>query len=311
MKALIFIFFPCVLWDLIVSGDNWAVIVSTSRYWHNYRHLTNALAVYRIVRDQGFANSRIIFMNAHDGAACDSRNEYIGNVVVPNRFNKDSKKYSSIYNMNNMEIDYRGLDVNVESFTRVMTGSYDTHTPISKRLDSDENSNIFLYLTGHGGDEFLKFHDNEEISSEDLMMMIDIMQQRKRFKQMFIVIDTCQAETLFQQIVPKYNNIMVLSSSLKGENSYAYKINTTIHVPTIDRFTLQMYEFFEKYKPSEIKDLTLYDLIHSFDISFLGSHTTLSGNNNDGIHQIKLSEFFGPGTRKSNWIDFNLHYIKD
>jgi phosphatidylinositol glycan class K len=27
---------------------------------------------------------------------------------------------------------------------------------------------VFIYMTGHGGDEFLKFQDNEEISAWDL-----------------------------------------------------------------------------------------------------------------------------------------------
>lgn len=32
------------------TGDTWAVIVSSSRYWLNYRHSANALAVYQAVR---------------------------------------------------------------------------------------------------------------------------------------------------------------------------------------------------------------------------------------------------------------------
>jgi hypothetical protein len=30
--------------------DNWAVLVCTSRFWFNYRHIANTLAVYRSVR---------------------------------------------------------------------------------------------------------------------------------------------------------------------------------------------------------------------------------------------------------------------
>lgn len=32
------------------EADNWAVIVSSSRYWLNYRHTANALGVYQAVR---------------------------------------------------------------------------------------------------------------------------------------------------------------------------------------------------------------------------------------------------------------------
>ena len=35
--------------------------------------------------------------------------------------------------------------------------------PRSKRLLSDARSNVLVYLTGHGGDEFLKFQDQARI----------------------------------------------------------------------------------------------------------------------------------------------------
>lgn len=38
-------------------------------------------------------------------------------------------------------------------------GRHPPGTPASKRLGSGPGSRVLLYLTGHGGDEFLKFHD--------------------------------------------------------------------------------------------------------------------------------------------------------
>lgn len=38
-------------------------------------------------------------------------------------------------------------------------GRHAPGTPPSKRLRSGPRSRMLLYLTGHGGDEFLKFHD--------------------------------------------------------------------------------------------------------------------------------------------------------
>ena len=40
-----------------------------------------------------------------------------------------------------------------------LPGHHAPGTPASKRLRSGPHSNVLLYLTGHGGDEFLKFHD--------------------------------------------------------------------------------------------------------------------------------------------------------
>lgn len=33
--------------------ENWALIVCTSRFWFNYRHIANALSMYRVVKKLG------------------------------------------------------------------------------------------------------------------------------------------------------------------------------------------------------------------------------------------------------------------
>jgi hypothetical protein len=40
---------------------------------------------------------------------------------------------------------------------RVLMGRHLAEVPNSKRLLSDSGSNLLIYLTGHGGDEFFKF----------------------------------------------------------------------------------------------------------------------------------------------------------
>jgi GPI-anchor transamidase subunit K len=54
--------------------------------------------------------------------------------------------------------------------------------PRSKQPLTDERSNIFVYMTGHGGNEFLNFQDNEEISAFDLADAFEHMYQKKRLK---------------------------------------------------------------------------------------------------------------------------------
>ena len=44
----------------------------------------------------------------------------------------------------------------------------DDSMPRSKQLLTDVRSNVFVYLTGRGGNEFLKFQDNEEIGAFDI-----------------------------------------------------------------------------------------------------------------------------------------------
>lgn len=61
-----------------------------------------------------------------------------------------------------------------------MTGRHEVAVPRSKRLLSDEGSHILLYMTGHGGDEFLKFQDSEELQSHDLADAVKQMKEKHR-----------------------------------------------------------------------------------------------------------------------------------
>jgi phosphatidylinositol glycan class K len=65
---------------------------------------------------------------------------------------------------------------------RVLTGRHETAVPRSKRLLSDEGSHILLYMTGHGGDEFLKFQDSEELQSHDLADAVKQMKEKHRLE---------------------------------------------------------------------------------------------------------------------------------
>lgn len=80
-----------------------------------------------------------------------------------------------------VEVDYRGYEVTVENFIRVMTGRLSEGTPRNKRLLSDHQSNVLIYLSGHGGDGFMKFQDHTELTSADVADVIETMAQNKRY----------------------------------------------------------------------------------------------------------------------------------
>lgn len=68
----------------------------------------------------------------------------------------------------------------MENFVRLLTGRLPPGTPRSKQLLSDEGSNVLIYLTGHGGDGFLKFQDSEEITSQEMADALEQMWQKQR-----------------------------------------------------------------------------------------------------------------------------------
>lgn len=262
--------------------NNWAVLVCTSRFWFNYRHMANTLSLYRTVKRLGIPDERIILMLADD-MACNSRNKYPAQV-----FNNENHMLN-LYG-DNVEVDYRGYEVTTENFFRVLMGRHETAVPRSKRLLSDEGSHILLYMTGHGGDEFLKFQDSEELQSHDLADAVKQMKEKRRFKELLIMVDTCQAATLFSQLHSP--GVLAIGSSKKGENSYSHHLDSDVGVSVVDRFTYYTLAFFER--------LNIYDnaSLNSLFTSYNPNYLMSTAYYRTDLYQQKLEEvpvtnFFG------------------
>ncbi|EPQ52040.1 hypothetical protein GLOTRDRAFT_80198 [Gloeophyllum trabeum ATCC 11539] len=239
--------------------NNWAVLVCSSRYWFNYRHMANALGMYRTVKRLGIPDSNIILMLADD-VACNARNKFPATVF------SNQGRSLDLYG-ENIEVDYRGYEVTVENFIRVLTGRMDSSVPRSKRLLTDDRSNVFVYMTGHGGNEFLKFQDNEEISAFDIADAFEQMWQKKRYNEIFFMIDTCQANSMFSKIYSP--NILATGSSEVGENSYSYENDNDVGVAVIDTFTHYVLQFMEGI--NKTSQLTMQDLFNTFSFDKIKS----------------------------------------
>lgn len=95
--------------------NNWAVLVCTSAFWFNYRHTANTLAVYKHAKRLGIPDDHIILMLADD-MACNGRNQYQGQVFGGTDLSMN------VYG-EDIEVDYRGCEVTVEMFIRLLTST--------------------------------------------------------------------------------------------------------------------------------------------------------------------------------------------
>lgn len=250
---------------LLASAEhtsNWAVLVSTSRFWFNYRHLANVLSLYRSVKRLGIPDSQIILM-LPDDMACNPRNAFPGTVY------NNADRALDLYG-DNIEVDYRGYEVTVENFIRLMTDRVGEDMPRSKRLLTDERSNILVYMTGHGGNEFLKFQDAEEISAFDLADAFEQMWEKKRYHEMLFMVDTCQANTMYSKFYSP--NIIATGSSEIDQSSYSHHADNDVGVAVIDRYTYYNLEFLETQVQDTSSKLTMGDLFDSYDEAKIHSH---------------------------------------
>ncbi|KAK0514374.1 hypothetical protein JMJ35_002991 [Cladonia borealis] len=267
--------------------SNWAVLVSTSRFWFNYRHLANVLSLYRTVKRLGIPDSQIILM-LPDDMACNPRNAFPGTVY------NNADRALDLYG-DNIEVDYRGYEVTVENFIRLLTDRLGEDVPRGKRLGSDAGSNVLVYMTGHGGNEFLKFQDSEEIGSWDLADAFEQMWEKKRYNEMLFMIDTCQANTLYKHFYSP--NIIATGSSEIDQSSYSHHADNDVGVAVIDRWTYYILDFLESQVTSPSSKLTLGNLFDSYDESKIHSKPGLRwdlfpGGEEKGRERLVM-DFFG------------------
>ncbi|EGX45819.1 hypothetical protein AOL_s00117g24 [Orbilia oligospora ATCC 24927] len=264
--------------------SNWAVLVSTSRFWFNYRHLANVLSMYRTVKRLGIPDSQIILMLSDD-VACNPRNTFPGTVY------NNADRAIDLYG-DNIEVDYRGYEVTVENFIRLLTDRVPPDTPRSKRLLTDDRSNIFIYMTGHGGNEFLKFQDAEEISAFDIADAFQQMFEKKRYNEMLFMIDTCQANTMYSKFYSP--NILATGSSELDQSSYSHHADNDVGVAVIDRYTYFNLEYLETHVKNASSKHTLADLFSSYDpvkiASTPGIRTDLFRRN---LSEVLITDFLG------------------
>lgn len=264
--------------------NNWAVIVGASRFWFNYRHVANALSIYRSCKRFGIPDSQIILMISDD-MACESRNPRPATI-----FN-NGQHHINVYG-DDVEVDYRGYDVTVENLIRLLTGRVHEHTPKSKRLLTNSGSNILIYMTGHGGDGFLKFQDSEELTSVELANAFEQMYQKRRYNEILFIIDTCQAESMSAKFYSP--NIIGIGSSKIGEDSLSHHGDSSIGVYVIDRYTYYVLEFLEKqYQPSNT-NITISKFLKvcpkNLCISTVTARLDLYGRDPS---KVPLRDFFG------------------
>jgi phosphatidylinositol glycan class K len=289
-------------------SNNWAVIVSPSMFFLNYRHESNVLALYRTIKRLGIDDSHIILMNAED-MACNPRNPFPATI-----FHNESH-FLNLYD-GSFEFDYKGADVSVESFLRLLIGRHSPHEHRSKRLLSDFNSNIFIYITGHGGDGFVKFRDNQELTSQDLKDALRQMYDKGRYKEILLMVESCEASTLIETIDAP--GIIATGSSIRGEMSFSYSNDYQLGQPVIDRFTKLTLEFFEGLVHSQpssgqktsknrlaASSATLADLFKVYTFEAMDCTFSYRMTGGGGRYQQRaldktpLIEFFGATTRKA------------
>ena len=256
--------------------DLWAVIIATSSGWKNYRHQSDALAMYDLLKSNGLGDDKIILFLVDD-IPNNEKNRMRGDVhhVV------DGKNLRE-----NAHIDYSAKEVFVENLANALLGKKTAEAPYV--LETNENSDIFLYIVDHGMPGCIPFDNGERLKAENFSQIIEDMYENKRYRQMFIMVEVCFGESMALDI--KTPGVVYFTGASKTEPSFGCNYDPEIKAWLADNFT---YQFLSAI--SEAPNLSISDLYTTVYERVAGSHVKLNNYTNFGdISNTFISEFISP-----------------
>ncbi|MCP4714077.1 MAG: ABC transporter substrate-binding protein [Deltaproteobacteria bacterium] len=253
----------------------WAMILSPSTGWANYRHQSDALALYNALRDYGLTDDRIILILADD-LAQNSLNDRPGEI-----FNEIDGQNLYV----DVEIDYNPLDLEPEDIFNILEGINSGHLP--DVIESTESDNIYLFIVGHGEAQGSNFNDTY-LTPEDLSSTLARMYAEQRYRRIFIEVETCFGGRMGTLIDSP--GAFLIAGANPWESSFAANYDSVLQSWLSDQFAYAMYRTI-----TDTPDITPVELYESVYLQVNGSHVSAYNYENFGsINEIRLREFLEP-----------------
>jgi ABC-type branched-subunit amino acid transport system substrate-binding protein len=173
------------------KADTWAFLATFSDGWVNYRHQADALRQYRALLDRGIPRDHIILMGAND--LVNATENTLASTV------RNQSGGANLYQ--DVTYDYPLTDFNASDFLRVLSGQVTARTP--KVLQTTDASNIYVYVSGHGGPPGMPVgastvsegidgtSESALLTPESLRLALCGMQTAKKYRRILFVIESC------------------------------------------------------------------------------------------------------------------------
>jgi len=251
-----------------------AVIISTSGGWNNYRHQSDALAVYNLLKKNGVADKDIILFSIDDVPWLEE-NPLQGDI---------HHEVKGLNIRDKAVIDYSGETVTLANLRNVLLGKQTEKTP--EILESNERSNVLIYLVGHGMPRAVNFEYGDQLTSRGLAQLVNEMYSMKKYRQMLIIAEACYGESLSMDL--NAPGVAFLTGASRIESSFGATYDKDIRQWLADDFTLHVLKAIAQ--PS----ITLEDLYLTVYSRVTGSHVRLVNYANFGDLKTPVHDFLMP-----------------
>mmetsp|Transcript_63081 Transcript_63081/g.150352 ORF Transcript_63081/g.150352 Transcript_63081/m.150352 type:complete len:455 (-) Transcript_63081:165-1529(-) len=190
------------------NGLHWAVLVAGSNGYFNYRHQADVCHAYKTLIAKGMSPHRIITM-AYDDIANATENPFKGKI-----FNRPDPKGPGVDVYEGCKLDYKGKDVNVQNFLKVLTGD---KTATGKVLSSGPRDHVFINFVDHGAPGLVAF-PRSELHKADLEEALNKMHTQNMYKRLVFYLEACESGSMFKDL--KTPGVFAVSASNPSESSW-------------------------------------------------------------------------------------------
>ena len=277
--------------------DRWAVVISPSTSWENYRHQADAFAMYQTLRRHGYDDDHIVLI-VEDNLADDPRNNYPGQIFVESAgaLGDDVRK--------DAVVDYHFSNLQPDDLADILMGRQSDRLP--HVIHSDSTSNVFVFWSGHGGSEEGPLWGNEDskeyFGTDRIRNIVSEMagtaaannsqfsilnSQFKKYRRMMLAIETCYSGH-WGLTLEGQPDVVVLTAATPYESSKADVFDHTLGVYLSNAFARTF-----RRQINESNDICIYDLYRELVRTTPGSHVSLYNQKEYGsVYTESMNEFF-------------------
>ena len=279
--------------NLPAVTDRWAVVVSPSTTWSNYRHQADAFAMYQLLRHHGYDDDHIVLI-VEDNLANDSRNVYPGEIFVERSSDPaaESDQFVNDDVRKNAVVDYHFSDLKPDDFADIMMGRSSSRLP--QVIKPSASSDVFFFWSGHGGSSEGPLWGNEDsyeyFGKERIRNIVAEMAgngtEPRKYRRMMFAIETCFSGHWGSALMGQ-PDVLVLTAANAQESSKA-----DVHDRDLGVYLSNAFARTFRRQIDAKNDIAIYDLYRELYKTTKGSHVSIYNQQEYGsVYSEKMSEF--------------------